>query len=68
MEADKKRKEKMNAEKLKLENIVRQMQRDAEKQLAPLRLIELLQEEIVDYKKTIECCKEEISALKLKER
>ena len=64
VEADKKREDKMKAEKLKLEAVIRQMQRDAERQLAPLRMVELLQEENASLKKTIDWQQEKIDAIK----
>ena len=64
VEADKKREDKMKAEKLKLEAVIWQMQRDAERQLAPLRMVELLQEENASLKKTIDWQQEKIDAIK----
>lgn len=66
VEADKKREEKMKAEKLNLENTIRQMQKDAEKLLAPLKMVELLQEENAELKKSLSWYEKENSALKLK--
>ena len=66
VEADKKREEKIKAEKLNLESTIRKMQKDAERMLAPLRMVELLQEEVAEQKKTIEWYEQENSTLKLK--
>lgn len=51
VEIDKKREEKMKAEKLTLENTIHRMKEAAEEMLAPLRMIESLQYQIAEQKK-----------------
>ncbi len=66
VEADKKREEKMKAEKLNMENTIRQMQKDAEKLLAPLKMVELLQEENAELKKSLSWYEKKFDEMKAK--
>ena len=66
VETEKKREEKMKAEKLHMENVIKQMKKDAEKLLIPLKMVELLQEEVAEQKRTIKWYEQENSTLKLK--
>ncbi len=56
----------MKAEKLNLENVIRELRKSAERSLAPLQMIDMLTEENAELKKSLSWYEKKFNELKAK--